>query len=175
MQNVTAPRDVIDFLRKKENKSVFGMGREITFHFYNKSRPGCCVQLRQFFRSLGNDFTLHYEIEEYDGGLGVEIHSEKYTPRDVHDFIRTQFLNADLKDRTKTAYRFAVHWIDWQGRELDEVIEDIKVAVDDLYRKYDAYLNYVEGYYAGKGSVEGCKSYKEFMHKVTALKGELGT
>lgn len=86
---VTDPREVIAFLREKENKSAFGVGREITHRFFNKSRHGCCVQLRQFFRSIGNGFTLHYEIEEYDGGLGVEIHSETKTPRNVHDFIRT--------------------------------------------------------------------------------------
>ena len=168
MQNVKDPREVIAFLREKENKSAFGVGREITHRFFNKSRHGCCVQLRQFFRSLGNGFTLHYEIEEYDGGLGVEIHSETKTPRDVHEFIRTQFLKSDLEDKTNTSYRFAVHQIGWRGRLLDEVIEDIKVAVDELYRKYDAYLNYIEGYYAGKGTVEGCKSYEDFMREVTA-------
>ena len=92
MQKVTDPREIIDFLRNKENKSVFGMGREITHYFYNSSRHGCCVQLRQFFRDHGKGYTLHYEIEEYDGGIGVEIHSETKTPWDVHDFIRTQFL-----------------------------------------------------------------------------------
>ena len=168
MQKVTDPRDVIDFLREKENNSVFGVGRKITHRFFDKSRHGCCVQLRQFFRDHGKGYTLHYEIEEYDGVIGVEIHSETKTPRDVHDFIRTQFLKPDLEDKTKASYRFAVHRIGWQGQELDNIIEEIKVAVDELYRKYDAYLNYVEGYYAGKGSVDGCISYDEFMSKITA-------
>ena len=117
MQKVTDPREIIDFLRNKENKSVFGMGREITHYFYNSSRHGCCVQLRQFFRDHGKGYTLHYEIEEYDGGIGVEIHSETKTPWDVHDFIRTQFLKHDLKDKkTNASYRFAVHRIGWQGK-----------------------------------------------------------
>ena len=180
MHKVTDPREVIGFLRKDKNRNLFGAGREITHCFFNEKKHGCCVQLRQFFHSLGNGFTLHYEIEEYRGGIGVEIHSELVeTLPCVHTFIYNQFKDGHglkLKGKARKgelkvnkAYRFAIHRIKWQeARDRDKVIEDIKVAVDELYRKYDAYLNYVEGYYFDKGTVRGCKSYVEFMREVTA-------
>ena len=167
MQNVTDPREVIDFLREDKNRNLFGVGREITYYFFNKSRHGCCVQLRQFFRGYGNGVTLHYEIDEYAGGIGVEIHSEPKTPKDVHEFMRRQFQYEPKRGHDETgSYRFAIQEIEWQGRSLDDVIVDVKAAVDELYRKYDAYLNYVEGYYAGKGTIDGCVSYRDFIREI---------
>ena len=166
MANVNAPREVIDFLRKDENKYIFGEGRDITGKWYAKDRHGVCVQLRQFFGRTRQGTTLHYEIEEYDNGINVEIHSEPGTPPDVHGFIKQQF-NVQFKPRTSESFRFATIEIAWKGRTLDDVVNDIKNAVDTLYRKYDAYLNYVEGFYSGKGKIVGCKSYKDFMHELT--------
>lgn len=53
MSNVNNPNEVIDFLRKEENRNLFGEGRRITFSWFNASRHGCCVQMRQFFRDFG--------------------------------------------------------------------------------------------------------------------------
>lgn len=167
MVNVNDPREVIYFLQKDENKYIFGEGRDITGKWYAKNRHGVCVQLRQFFGKSHQGTTLHYEIEEYDGGVYVEIHSEAKTPSDVHDFIKKQF-EVRIKPGTNDSYRFATIGITWKGRTLDVVVNDIKKAVDTLYRKYDAYLNFVEGYYAGKGNLDGCKSYTDFMHELTA-------
>ena len=111
--------------------------------------------------------TLHYEIEEYEKGINVEIHSETKTPSDVHTFIQKQF-DVQIKPGTNASYRFATIEIAWKGRTLDDIVNDIKKAVDTLYRKFDAYLNFVEGYYAGKGNLDGCKSYADFIHDLTA-------
>ena len=167
MANVNDPRGVIDFLRKDENKYIFGEGRDITGKWYAKDRHGVCVQLRQFFGRTCQGATLHYEIEEYDNGINVEIHLETGTPSNVHAFIKNQF-EIRFKPRTQKSYRFATIEISWKGRTLDDIVNDINKAVDTLYRKYDAYLNYVEGYYAGKGNLDGCKSYANFMHGLTA-------
>ena len=167
MANVNDPREVIDFLRKDENKYIFGEGRDITGKWYAKGRHGVCVQLRQFFGKARQGMTLHYEVEEYDNGIYVEIHSETKTPSNVHAFIKKQF-DVRLKTSPDGSYRFATIEITWKGRTLDDIVNDIKKAVDTLYRKYDAYLNYVEGYYSGKGSLVGCKSYTDFMRELTA-------
>lgn len=167
MTNVNDPREVIDFLRKDENKHIFGEGRDITGKWYAKDRHGVCVQLRQFFGRDHQGATLHYEIEEYDNGISVEIHSETATPSDIHDFIKKQF-EVQIKPRNPKSYRFATIEITWKGRTLDDIVNDIKKAVDTLYRKYDAYLNYVEGYYSGKGDLVRCKSYTDFMYELTA-------
>lgn len=167
MTNVNDPREVIDFLRKDENKYIFGEGRDITGKWYAKGRHGVCVQLRQFFGKAHQGVTLHYEIEEYDNGINVEIQSETKTPSDVHAFITKQF-DVRLKTSTNGSYRFGTIEITWKGRTLDDIVNDIKKAVDTLYRKYDAYLNYVEGYYSGKGDLGGCKSYTDFMHELRA-------
>ena len=168
MQCVNDSREVIDFLQRQENQSFFGEDRMVTFRFY---RAGACVQLRQFFKDYVAGFTLHYEIEEYRGGIVVEIHSElPETLPAMHDFIYEQFKIGhalEFKGRTREngrrSYRFATQQIEWHGRSLEDILADIKSAVDVLYRKYDAYLNYVEGYYAGKRGVDGCKSYSLFM------------
>ena len=167
MTDVNDQREVIAFLRKDENRYIFGEGRDITGKWYAKDRHGVCVQLRQFFGVAPQGATLHYEIEEYDNGINVEIHSEPETPSNVHDFIKNQF-EVCIKSRTGGSYRFATIEISWKGRTLDDIVNDIKKAVDTLYRKYDAYLNYVEGYYAGKGDLGGCKSYTDFMRELTA-------
>lgn len=167
MANVNDPREVIDFLRKDENKYIFGEGRDITGKWYAKDRHGVCVQLRQFFGRNHQGATLHYEIEEHKKKIYVEIHSETKTPSDVHDFIKAQF-DVQIKPRTQNSYRFATIEIMWKGRTPDDIVNDINKAVDTLYRKYDAYLNYVEGYYSGKGDLVGCKSYADFIHDLTA-------
>lgn len=167
MVNVNDPREVIDFLRKDENRYIFGEGRDITGKWYAKKQHGVCIQLRQFFGKDNQGVSLHYEIEEYDNGINVEIHSETGTPSDVHAFIQKQF-EVHIKPRTTDSYRFATIGITWKGRTLDDIVNDIKKAVDTLYRKYDAYLNFVEGYYAGKGNLDGCKSYAAFMQELTA-------
>lgn len=163
MAIVNDPRGVIDFLQTNENKFIFGEGRDITGKWCPKGRHGVCVQLRQFFGRTHQGATLHYEIEECKNGIRVEIHSETKTPSAVHAFIRKQF-DVQIKSRTNNSYRFATIEIAWKGRMLDDVVNDIKKAVDILYRKYDAYLNYVEGFYSGKGEIAGCKSYTDFMH-----------
>lgn len=167
MVNANDPREVIAFLRKDENKYIFGEGRDITGKWYAQERHGLCVQLRQFFGRARQGATLHYEIEEYDDGINVEIHSETKTPPDVHAFIKKQF-EVRIKPGTSNSYRFATIGITWKGRTLDDIVNDIKKAVDTLYRKYNAYLNYVEGYYAGKGDLNGCKSYTDFMRELMA-------
>ena len=171
MLTVTDPREVIDFLRKKENRNFFGEGRSITGGWYAQGRHGVCVQLRQFFGRARQGMTMHYEIEECGNRISVEIHSESQTPTPIHDFLREQFEGCHLlqiKSKTNGSYRFATIRISWEGCTLDVVVNDIKKAVDTLYRRYDAYLNYVEGYYSGKGGIEGCKSYTDFMCELTA-------
>lgn len=167
MASVNDPHEVIDFLQKDENKYIFGEGRDITGKWYAKNRHGVCVQLRQFFGRNNQGTTLHYEIEEYEGEINVEIHSETETPLNVHDFLKNQF-KVQIKSRTGTSYRFATIGIPWKGRTLDDIVNEIKKAVDTLYRKYDAYLNYVEGYYTGKSNLNGCKSYTDFIKELTA-------
>ena len=166
MLSVNDPREVIDFLRKDENKYIFGEGRDITGQWYAQDRHGLCVQLRQFFGRARQGATLHYEIEEYDNRINVEIHSETETPQDVHAFIKKQF-EVQIKPGTGNSYRFASIGITWNGRTLDDVVNDIKKAVDTLYRKYDAYLNFVEGYYSGKGNLDNCRYYVDFMRELT--------
>ena len=92
MANVNDPREVIDFLRKDENKYIFGEGRDITGKWYAKDRHGVCVQLRQFFGKAHQGVTLHYEIEEYDNGINVEIQSETKTPSNVYAFIKSNLM-----------------------------------------------------------------------------------
>lgn len=173
MQNtqVTSPREVVDFLRRDENRNRFGEGKEIT-HCYFPPTGSVCVQFRQFFSgdNLGN--ALHYEVFAGGGGRGrgqwlvVEIHSEVGTPSDVHQYILTQFENHGLKNRSRSkAYRFASQEIPWRNRCLGEVLGDIKAAVDGLYQKYDEYLGSVEEYYANNESLEGCMSYDAFMRE----------
>ncbi len=88
----------------------------------------------------------------------------------MHQYIRTQFESHGLKNRSRSkAYRFASQEISWRNQCLDKVLKLIKAAVDGLYRKYDKYLGYVEGYYASnKGSLEGCMSYDAFMREKTS-------
>ena len=167
MLSVNDPRQIINILRKDENKYIFGEGRDVTGGWYVKERHGSYVQLRQFFGRAHQGVTLHYEIEEYKGGIHVGIHSETGTPQDVHDFIKKQF-EVQIKQKHRASYRFAIIEIPWKGRTLDEIVNDVKKAVDTLYRKYDAYLNYVEGYYYGKGKTDGCKSYVDFIRELTA-------
>ena len=169
MQKITDPREVIGFLRKKENRDIFGEGRSITGGWYAQQRHGTCVQLRQFFGIAPLGYSLHYEIEECRDMINVEIHSETQTPTPVHDFLREQFKEChslQIKSKSNGSYRFATIRVSWEGCTLDEVLSDIKKAVDTLYRRYDAYLNYVEGYYAGKGGIEGCKSYTDFVQGI---------
>ena len=164
MQCVDNPSEIIEFLQREENRNAFGEGREIVRSF--PSGHGCCAQLREFF---GNDgVALHYEIQVYRRNIFVGIHSEGSTPQSVHMFIRNQF-KYTLKERQSETgtYRFAIQKVDWKGRNFDDILADIKKAVDALYRKYDAYLNYVEGYYAGKGDVDGCKSYVDFTRVIS--------
>ena len=168
MQNVTDPREVIGFLRKKENRNIFGEGRSITGGYWSdkENKHSLCVQLRQFFGRTRQGKTLHYEINETQGrGLNVEIHSETNTPKIVHEFLKKQF-EWEPKG-SHGAYRFATKSITWQGRAFDDIVSDIKKAIDDLYRKYDAYLNYVEGFYSGKCGMEGCKSYADFVQGIS--------
>ena len=163
MKQVNDPREVIDFLLEDGNRNIFCEGRSITGGYYplNKKNPhGVCVQLRQFFGEACQGTSLHYEVEEYRNGISVEIHSETKTPRAVHDFIRNQ-VKWKPKGR-KGSFRFATRRVEWRGRALDDVIADITKEVDGLYRQYDAYLNYVETYYARKASVDGCKTYDAF-------------
>ena len=175
MQNtqVTSPREVVDFLRRDENRDWFGEGKEIT-HCYFPPTGSVCVQFRQFFSgdNLGN--ALHYEVFAGGGGRGrgqwlvVEIHSEVGTPSDVHQYILTQFENHGLTTRGRgVSYGFASQKIIWRNRRLGEVLGDIKAAVDGLYQKYDEYLGYVEEYYANKESLEGCMPYIAFMREKT--------
>ena len=164
MQSVDKPSEIIEFLQREENRNAFGEGREIVRGF--PAGHGCCVQLREFF---GNDgVALHYEIQVYRGRIVVEIHSEGSTPRNVHEFMRNQFQCTPRERQPETGtYRFATQEVTWQGRNFDDILADIKSAVDALYRKYDAYLNYVEGFFAGKGSVDGCKSYADFTRVIS--------
>jgi len=167
MASINDPRQIINFLRKDENKYIFGEGRDITGGWYGKDRHGICVQLRQFFGRARQGMTLHYEIEECERGIKVGIHSETKTPSAVHDFIKEQF-EVQIKPKPNVSYRFATIEISWKGRTLDDIVTDIKEAVDTLYRKYDAYLNYGEGCYAGKGNIVECKPYAEFMSGLMA-------
>lgn len=171
MQNtqVTSPREVVDFLRRDENRNRFGEGKEIT-HCYFPPTGSVCVQFRQFFPGKKPGNALHYEVFAGKRGQGqclaVEIHSEGGTPPNVHQYIRTQFENHGLMNRSRSkAYRFASQVIPWRNQCLDKVLKLIKAAVDGLYQKYDEYLGYVEEYYANKGSLEGCMSYDAFMRE----------
>lgn len=157
MPIVNDPREVIYHIN--ENRNALGINRQVTSAYcppINENRHGICVQLRQFFGELA----LHYEIEEYGGGINVEIHSETRTPQEVHEFLRSQF--DTISKGGNGSYRFATHRIAWRGRPPSDVVADIKKAVDDLYKTYDAYLSYVKSFFDNHDTMNGCRSYDTF-------------
>ena len=173
---VNDPRDVIYFL--SETPNVLGEGKSVTGYYcppLKKNPHGICVQLRQFFGGgTAETYTsLHYEIEEYRKGIVVEIHSEMVEAfPSIHAFVYDQFkegheLRFKGRERKgkltiKKAYRFATKTINWRGRKLGEILEDIKKAVAELYKEYDGYLNYLEKNYLERGMLDGCKSFEDF-------------
>ena len=134
------------------------------------------MHLGCFWGMFGPRQSLHYEIEAYHGDILVEIHSEMVTSlQAVHAFLYEQFKdkNLRLKGRERNgnlivnrAYRFGTTKITCDD-SFDAILKRIKTAVNALYKDYDSYLKYVEGYYVGKGNVAGCNSYVDFMHRIS--------
>ena len=156
---VKSNQDVIDFLRNSENQCIFGNDKKIT-----ETCDSNCVKLKHFLGNPNDDrYGVHYEIQKNGDKIFAELHAEEHdTPLEIRDFLQNS-LGLVRKPGPHKSYRGVTHEISCVGRPLACVVNDIDKAVCELYKKYEAYLDYVIKFWREHKSVDGCKYYDDFI------------